>query len=125
QFLPAPAFVLARAGIAVARQVHEVETFVDEKEVDRPGPSWRTADPRQALALHQAVEQTRFPDVRPAHERDLGTAVAGQIGGVMHRALVCGTGNPQFRELLCRTASGAGPTGCLRELRETEDDLQD
>ena len=60
---------LSRPGEAVARQVHQVEGG-EAEGVEERGLAGCCADPGQAGALHQRIQQARFAHVGPADEGD-------------------------------------------------------
>ena len=65
QFLTA---LLAHAGVAVARQVHEVPGVVDQEVVDELGLAGGGRSVRQAVDPAEAVDQGGFSDIAPSDE---------------------------------------------------------
>ena len=82
---PLPPRVLAGLGVAVARQVDEVEAPVHQEVVDRLRPSRRRAGAGEPLASQQPVQQARLADVGAPDESDLGTPVAQEVAAPRER----------------------------------------
>ena len=72
QVAPALSFLLADLGVAVARNVDEVELIVDEEVVDEPGLARAAGGFRETLAVEDFVEDAGLPHVGASCEDEVG-----------------------------------------------------
>jgi hypothetical protein len=63
QLLPLLAHHVRDPGVAVTRQIHEIEPLVHGEEIDRPGAARLLAGAGQPVRAEEPVQKARFPDV--------------------------------------------------------------
>ena len=78
---PAVALGLGDLRVAVAGQIDEVEPAVDFEVVDLRRFAGTRADAGKIFAVHHAVDDARFADVRASRERDLRQSVMDELRG--------------------------------------------
>ena len=79
ELAPAVALSLGDLGVAIARQVDEVELSVDLEVVDLRGLARGRAHAGKVLAVHDPVDDRGFADVRPPCKRELWHSVAHKL----------------------------------------------
>jgi len=65
--------------VSVSRQIHKVQSIIDEKKVDRLSPAWRRARASQPMCLSQRIQQTGFANIRSATKCDLRSLISGKF----------------------------------------------
>ncbi len=76
---PAGADLLRDAGIAVSREIHEIEGLVDEVVVELAGLARLGAGPGEGLPAAELVDEGGLPDVGPAEEGHFADAIPGKL----------------------------------------------
>jgi hypothetical protein len=76
-----PAFLdgLGHFRISVSRQIYKVQSFIDEKKVDRLSPARRRARASQPMSLGQRIQQTGFANIRSATKCDFRSLISGKF----------------------------------------------
>ncbi len=98
---------MAYARVAVAGQVHKVQT-VDIVKVDSGRLARATRDLGELLALKKPVEQRRLAHVGAPGKRDLGPRGGRQLlGGAVGRLKLCAAEVDVVRGMLCHAGSSS------------------
>lgn len=71
--------------VSVSGQVHEAEGFVYQEKIDKLGPAGSAACANKLLALKEAVDQRRFPDIGAAGKRNFRQVAIRVLLGMYSR----------------------------------------
>jgi len=77
----APVFLhgLGNFCVSITRQIHKVDSVIDQKEIDRLRPPRRRTRTRQPMNVRQSVQQGRFANVRSTTKSDFRSLISGKI----------------------------------------------